>query len=161
MTDDLTGLAVHRYFHERLEEELARARRHQHPVSLLLIDLDHFKRYNDTYGHPAGDKLLRMMAQALRRWQGDGQLVARYGGEEFVILLAGVDHERARQQAEELRATLAAQEIPLRQGATRITVSIGVATFPDDGQEKTDLLLVADQRLYRAKSGGRNQVCAG
>lgn len=159
ITDDLTGLAVHRYFHERFEEELARARRHRGPVAVLLIDLDHFKRYNDTYGHPAGDKLLRTIAQALRRLQGPGDLIARYGGEEFAVLLHGVGREEACRQAEALRAALAAQPIVLRQGTATITVSIGVAAVPEDGEDRARVLQAADQRLYRAKSAGRNQVC--
>ncbi|OGX41405.1 MAG: hypothetical protein A3C53_06155 [Omnitrophica WOR_2 bacterium RIFCSPHIGHO2_02_FULL_68_15] len=160
ITDDLTGLAVHRYFHERCDEELARARRHHAPASVLLIDLDHFKRYNDTYGHSAGDKLLRTIAQTLRRLHNPGDLIARYGGEEFAVLLRGVGREEAGRQAEATRAALAAQPIVLRQGAAAITVSIGVATFPEDGEQKDVLLQAADQRLYRAKENGRNQVCA-
>lgn len=159
ITDDLTGLAVRRYFQERFEEELSRARRYHSPVSVLLIDLDHFKRYNDTYGHPAGDKLLRTIAQTLRRLQGPGELIARYGGEEFVMLLHGIGRAEAHQRAEALRASLAAQPIVLRQGSAAITVSIGVAAFPDDGPHKENILQAADQRLYRAKQQGRNQVC--
>lgn len=161
VTDDLTGLAVQRYFYERLEEELARARRGDLPVSVLLIDLDHFKQYNDAYGHPAGDKLLRTIAQSLRRAQGTGDLIARYGGEEFAVLLYGVGRDAAARQAEALRAAVADQPIVLRQGPARVTVSIGAAAFPEDGPRKEDLLRAADQRLYRAKQGGRNQVCAG
>lgn len=161
ITDDLTGLAVHRYFYERFEEELARARRHNDPVAVLLIDLDHFKQYNDAYGHPAGDKLLRTIAQSLRRLQqGPGDLIARYGGEEFAVLLYGAGRDAAARQAEMLRAAVAAQPIVLRQGTANVTVSIGVATFPDDGMHKESVLQVADQRLYKAKQGGRNQVCA-
>jgi len=160
ITDDLTGLAVHRYFQERFEEEVARARRYNSPVSVLLVDLDHFKRYNDTYGHPAGDKLLRTIAQTLRRLQGPGELIARYGGEEFVMLLHGVGREEACRRAEALRAALAAEPVVLRQGTATITVSIGVATFPDDGLHRESVLQAADQRLYRAKQNGRNQVCA-
>lgn len=160
ITDDLTGLAVHRYFHERCGEELARARRHRRPASILLIDLDHFKRYNDTYGHSAGDKLLRTIAHTLRRLHNPGDLIARYGGEEFAVLLHGIGRDGAARQAEAIRAALAAQPIVLRQSASVITVSIGVAVFPDDGEQKDDVLRAADQRLYRAKENGRNQVCA-
>lgn len=160
VTDDLTGLAVHRYFHERLEEELVRARHRNHPVSVLLIDLDHFKRYNDLYGHPVGDKLLRTLAQILRQRQGPGDLVARYGGEEFALLLSGVGRDEAAHQAEALRRLVESQVIELRQGKARITVSMGLAAFPEDGLHRESLLQVADQRLYRAKQAGRNQVCA-
>lgn len=160
ITDDLTGLAVHRYFHERFEEELARARRHNSPVSILLIDIDHFKAYNDTYGHSAGDKLLRTLAQLLRHQEGAAALLARYGGEEFAMLLSGVTHAGAAQQAEAIRRAVESQVIDLRQGKARVTVSIGVATFPGDGLHRESVLQVADQRLYRAKDAGRNQVCA-
>lgn len=159
ITDDLTGLAVPRYFDERVDEELARARRRNSPVSILLIDLDHFKTYNDTYGHSAGDKLLRTIAQLLRQSLGPGDLIARHGGEEFVVLLSGMTRGVAREQAEAIRRTIAAHEIVLRQGKARVTVSVGVATFPDDGVHREPLFQIADQRLYRAKNLGRNQVC--
>jgi len=159
ITDDLTGLTVHRYFRERLEEELARARAHGGPVSVLLIDLDHFKAYNDTYGHPAGDKLLRAIARTLHQRESSGGLVARYGGEEFAILLNGATREGARVQAEQIRAAIAAQAFTLRQGSARVTVSIGVASFPEDGRHPEHVLQAADQRLYQAKARGRNQVC--
>lgn len=161
VTDDLTGLAVHRYFHERLEEELVRARHRQGTLAVLLIDIDHFKVYNDTYGHPAGDKLLRSIAQILRRWQASGDLVARYGGEEFAVLIPDATPQHAASVAEEIRATIAAQEFLLRQGIARVTVSIGVALFPQDGGPREALLQVTDQRLYRAKTSGRNRVCVG
>ncbi|MBI4313494.1 MAG: sensor domain-containing diguanylate cyclase [Candidatus Omnitrophica bacterium] len=161
VTDDLTGLAVHRYFHERLEEELARARLRNQPASVLLIDLDRFKCYNDTYGHPAGDKLLRTMAQTLRQCHSSGELLARYGGEEFAVLLSGVDMAEAIRHAELIRATIEAKEIVLRQGKAKLTVSIGVATFPQDGIHRERLLETADRRLYQAKERGRNQVCFG
>ena len=160
ITDDLTGLAVHRYFHERLEEELVRARHRQGTLAILLIDIDHFKVYNDTYGHPAGDKLLRSIAQILRRRQASGDLVARYGGEEFAILIQDATPPHAAAVAEEIRAAIAAQEFLLRQGIARVTVSIGAALFPQDGLQREALLQVTDQRLYLAKAAGRNRVCA-
>ncbi len=161
ITDDLTGLAVHRYFHERLEEELARARHRQGTLAVLLIDIDHFKVYNDTYGHPAGDKLLRSIAQILRRWQASGDLVARYGGEEFAVLIHDATLQHATSVAEEIRTAIAAQQFLLRQGVARVTVSIGVALFPQDGLQRNALLQATDQRLYLAKTSGRNRVCAG
>ena len=159
ITDDLTGLTVSRYFRERLEEELARARANGGPVSVLLIDIDHFKAYNDTHGHPAGDKLLRAIARTLHQREGSGDLVARYGGEEFAILLNGATREGARVQAEQIRTTIAAQAFALRRGSACVTVSIGVASFPNDGGHPEHVLQVADQRLYQAKARGRNQVC--
>lgn len=159
ITDDLTGLAVHRYFQERLDEELIRVRKTRNPISILLIDLDRFKQYNDTYGHPAGDKLLRTIAQLLRDRVGSGDLIARYGGEEFAVLLSGISHAQALRDAEALRVAVEAYELVLRQGRTRMTVSIGVAAFPQDGDHPESLFRIADQRLYRAKQQGRNRVC--
>ncbi len=158
--DAVTNIANRRHFEEILEVEWRRAFRAKSPVALLMLDIDHFKIYNDTYGHPAGDKLLRSIAQILRRWQASGDLVARYGGEEFAVLIQDATPQHAASVAEEIRATIAAQEFLLRQGIARVTVSIGAALFPQDGLQREALLQATDERLYLAKASGRNRVCA-
>ncbi len=159
MMDDLTGLMVRVYFQKRLTEELARAAHFEKPLSLLLIDIDHFKVYNDTFGHSSGDKLLRHVAQFMSRVCRPGEIAARFGGEEFVFLLSGVDAQEAAVRAEWIRSQVEASSVELRRSLTRTTVSIGVATFPKDGATVDSLLQRSDERLYRAKTSGRNRVC--
>jgi diguanylate cyclase (GGDEF)-like protein len=162
-TDSLTGLANRRHFDRRLTEEWSRSRRHGLPLALLLIDIDEFKRFNDDHGHPAGDAVLRAVAEALRvgaRRAGD--LVARYGGEEFAVLLPHCDEAEARQQAQ--RCLAAVETLAIHHGSSAVaavlTVSIGIATA--DGIEPAagaaDLVAAADTALYGAKRGGRRQV---
>ncbi len=160
MTDDLTGLSVRSHAEKWLEEEILRAGAQGRPVSLLLIDIDRFKVYNDTFGHSAGDKLLKQLAVLLRRAHRPGEMAARWGGEEFTLLLPGVDPQEAFRRAEEIRKEVEATRVELRRSVTTTTVSIGVATFPQDGSTVEGLLRVADERLYRAKGLGRNRVCA-
>lgn len=157
-TDDLTGLAVKRFFLERLEEAMARAGKEGGTFSVLLVDIDHFKGYNDTFGHSAGDKLLRKTGQMLRRLMRPEDLAARFGGEEFICLVMGRP-ELGIQRAGEICARVEATPVELRRSLARATVSIGVAAYPQDGEEGSSLLRVADRRLYRAKAGGRNRVC--
>ena len=160
ITDDLTGLAVHDHFQRRLVEEIARARGFHIPISILLIDIDRFKVYNDTFGHSAGDKLLRQIADLLRQMTRAGEMTARLGGEEFAMLLPGVELEEAVHRAEKLRLQVASTQVELRRAVTSATISIGAASFPQDGMKAEQLLQAADQRLYRAKAQGRNRVCA-
>jgi len=160
ITDDLTGLAVRKHFQKRLGEEIARSKVLQVPIGLLLIDIDHFKVYNDTFGHSAGDKLLKHLASILRQLQRPGEVIARFGGEEFVFLLPGVDLEQSLHRAEAIRSRVERAQIELRRSLTQTTVSVGVAVFPRDGDAPEPLLKTADDRLYRAKAGGRNQVCS-
>lgn len=158
-TDDLTGLAVKGFFQKQLEETLLRVSGNGPEFSVLLVDIDHFKGYNDSFGHSAGDKLLRQMGQLLSRLMGPTDLAARFGGEEFVCLVPG-GKEAGAQRAEEVRARAEAAPVELRRALARVTVSVGVAFFPADGREASLLLRVADRRLYRAKAEGRNQVCS-
>lgn len=160
ITDDLTGLAVRRHFEKRTAEEIARSKVLQVPIALLLIDIDRFKGYNDTFGHSAGDKLLKQMAGLLRQMQRLGELAGRFGGEEFVFLLPGVGFQEAVRRAEEIRSRVEGTQVELRRSLTQTTVSIGVAVFPQDGESPEALLKSADDRLYRAKMRGRNQVCS-
>lgn len=161
LTDSLTGVANRRAFDERLEMEWRRCGRAQLAVSLLMVDIDHFKLYNDHYGHPAGDGTLVQVAHAMRRAAGRGQdLVARYGGEEFAILLPQLDEQGAVGVARRLMHELDMLDIPHAASPTRrrLTVSIGIASMvPGEHSMPADLVQVADALLYQAKAGGRNR----
>ncbi|MFH1360970.1 MAG: sensor domain-containing diguanylate cyclase [Candidatus Omnitrophota bacterium] len=158
--DSLTGLYLRRYFLQRLGEETSRQLRRKKPLSFLMIDLDEFKLYNDKYGHMAGDIVLKTIGLILQEnFQNPGHLVCRYGGEEFAVLLPDCSKPEAMAMAEDLRKKISKQEIILRKQKTHITVSIGVASFPDDAQIKEEVIHKADQAMYSAKSQGRNKVC--
>lgn len=158
--DGLTGLHDHLYFQDALAKELARGKRHNRVFSLLFLDVDFFKRYNDVNGHLAGDTVLKMLAYLLRGDQRATSTVARYGGEEFVILLPETGKEGAMKVAETIRKSVYDHAFPGegKQPQGKITVSIGVATFPEDGTECEALIHSADQALYKAKQKGRNAV---
>jgi diguanylate cyclase (GGDEF)-like protein len=161
LTDALTGVANRRAFDERLEMEWRRCGRAQLAVSLLMVDIDHFKLYNDHYGHPAGDATLVEVARAMRRAAGRSQdLVARYGGEEFAILLPQLDEQGAVSVARRLMHELEMLDLPHAASPTsqRLTVSIGISSMvPGEHSLPADLVQVADALLYQAKAGGRNQ----
>jgi diguanylate cyclase (GGDEF)-like protein len=162
VTDGLTGLYNHQHFHEALAAEVGRARRYGQPLSLVLVDIDHFKQYNDAWGHQAGDALLRELAGVFRSAARQNDLVARYGGEEFAFLLPQTDKRQATALAKRLcRAVLrrryeGGEALP----GGRLTISLGVASYPEDVGLPHELVTRADQALYRAKSLGRNQVQA-
>lgn len=162
--DALTGIANRRQFDRSLERELRRARRNAQPLSLIFLDLDEFKRYNDTYGHARGDEVLRKVAQTLNEtFRRGGDFVARYGGEEFAVVLPGVDARRAALYAERLRRRIWRLAIPYgaAQRTDRVTISGGVATVPPSMVATPDQLLsAADKALYRAKCLGRNQIAS-
>jgi diguanylate cyclase (GGDEF)-like protein len=155
-TDELTQLANRRRFTEALRRELGRARRTGLPLSLVLVDVDHLKKVNDTFGHPAGDAAIRHVAAALREGRRDTDVVARFGGEEFALLLPGTDHVGAIKAAERVRVRLSTTLVDT---VGQVTASMGVATWPQDGATEERLVWVSDQRLYAAKEGGRNRVC--
>lgn len=157
--DSLTGIYVQRYFKERLKEEHKRALITSAKLSVLMCDLDHFKSYNDSFGHGAGDLILTSVSAILNSEVGDNGIVARYGGEEFSVLLPRFSKEAAVELAERIRKKVSEATIDIRREATRTTVSIGVSTMPDDTLERDELLRRADQRLYEAKRKGRNRVC--
>jgi two-component system cell cycle response regulator len=141
---------------------LGRADRHNFPVSLILTDIDHFKKVNDTYGHPIGDEVLRRVAAILNARARKIDIVARYGGEEFAIVLEGTDKAGARQLAERIRVEVAQQAFPTGKGKAtfQATLSLGVASYPEDARAKEEIIALADQSLYAAKHGGRNRtVC--
>jgi diguanylate cyclase (GGDEF) domain len=155
ITDGLTGLYNHRYLHERLEEELERARRRESKLSLLFCDCDQFKAYNDDYGHKAGDAALARIARIIEACSRRVDLAARYGGEEFVLVLIDTDDSGALTVAEHLRSEIEASSA---RGGCPLTVSIGIATCPDDANAHDELLDKADWAMYAAKRAGRNRV---
>jgi two-component system cell cycle response regulator len=161
-TDPLTRVLNRRAFLDRLTAEVDRSRRYDSTLALLLFDVDHFKRINDTVGHLAGDSVLRQMGALLEDAVRKVDIVARYGGEEFVAILPETSLEGAITFAERLRERIAAQTFDIgNQRVLRLTVSIGIATFPSSDVASTDdLINRADEALYRAKAAGRNQVRA-
>ncbi len=156
-TDELTQLANRRRFAESLRLEIGRGRRDEKPVSLVLVDIDQLKRVNDSHGHPAGDAAIRHVAVAIRSERRETDMAARLGGEEFALLLPGTPLAGAVRTAERIRAWLGVNEVP---GLGTVTISAGVACFPEDAEDEEALVRVADERLYAAKAGGRNRVCA-
>ena len=162
--DALTGVANRRHFDRALDREIRRARRENLPLSLVFLDLDEFKRFNDTYGHARGDEVLRQVAHTLdETFRRGGDLVARYGGEEFAVVLPGIDGRRAELYAERLRRRIWRLAIGHDASiAERITISGGVATIPRGMVVTPDELLhAADKALYRAKCQGRNRIASG
>lgn len=159
-TDPLTGLANRRSFVEMVGEEIARCRRHDLPGAMLLLDIDHFKRVNDTYGHEAGDEVIRAVASSLRRLLRDEDVVGRYGGEEFAVFLPNAASSTAFRIADRVRIALAEEPIPIADGSITITVSVGLAAAIADELDERRLVREADQALYAAKRGGRNRTIA-
>ncbi|MBC5767663.1 sensor domain-containing diguanylate cyclase [Ramlibacter albus] len=161
MHDQLTGLYNRHYMESWLEQETRRTLRSGKPLAALMIDIDHFKRINDTWGHEAGDRVLREVALALKDLARGSDVVCRYGGEEFLVLLPEAALEPALRRAEQLREAVARLAIELgARGAERVTVSVGVAAFPGQAASAEALVAAADAALYDAKAGGRNRVCA-
>jgi diguanylate cyclase (GGDEF)-like protein len=158
ITDNLTGLFVHRHFQDRLREELHRAERYRHFLSLILIDLDHFKRVNDNHGHPTGDAVLSELAARLRRAVPATALVARYGGEEFAIILPNAAKARALQVAGVVHDVVRATPMLVAGVQLHVTLSAGVSTYPEDALTQETLITTADTALYQAKREGRDLV---
>jgi len=153
-TDELTGLKNRRAFQQRLDEEFQRSVRYNTPLSLLMLDVDRFKAYNDTFGHPAGDEVLRMLGHLLQTGLRASDFAARYGGEEFAVILPNTGSGYGHLLAERARSRIAAQPWP----NTVITVSVGVSALNPDMAGSSALLSAADNALYEAKQGGRNRV---
>lgn len=156
--DPLTGLYNRRYLDSTLERELARCKRDGDPLALILIDIDHFKQVNDTYGHQAGDEVLLRLAAMLAGMARAGDVACRYGGEEFLLLMPTMPLASARERAEALRAAFADVEVPFGAFKLRTTVSVGIAAYPGHGISADELIRNADTALYRAKNLGRNRV---
>lgn len=158
--DSLTGLFLRRYLMERMAEEISRHHQHKKTLAFVMLDLDYFKKYNDRFGHPAGDILLKTVADMLRRhFNQPGDLVCRYGGEEFCVLISDCSRKEAASRAAQFVRMVEKQEIVLRREKTGITVSAGVAMFPANAAGREELVMKADEALYEAKNKGRNQVC--
>ncbi|MFA5147229.1 MAG: sensor domain-containing diguanylate cyclase [Candidatus Omnitrophota bacterium] len=158
--DGLTGLFLRRHFMERLREECRRAARKKGSLSVIMMDIDHFKEYNDRYGHTAGDLVLKHLAGIVTSGIREGDMAARYGGEEIAVLLPGADRRSVTLTAEAIRKRVEENHFVLRRQKMPITVSIGISTYPQEAVLEEELIRIADERLYKAKIGGRNRLCA-
>ena len=159
ITDGLTELYNHRYLHEAMERTLQRCRRDEQPLAVIMLEIDSFKRYNDTYGHQRGDDVLRIVADVLRKGSRTSDIVARYGGDEFMIVLPNSSKDTASEIAERLRRAVEAYPFLLGESiVTSVTLSVGVAASPDDGDTVDGLVDAVDRAQYTAKRSGGNKV---
>jgi diguanylate cyclase (GGDEF)-like protein len=156
-SDGLTGLLNQKTFRKRLSIDLSRLDSRV-GCAVIMADIDHFKRVNDTYGHQAGDEVLKKIANIMQKSIRKMDMAARYGGEEFVLYLHQVDREKAKQMAERLRLIIEQTRFEFGGKEVGITASLGIACYPSDGRETRDLLERADEALYRSKQGGRNRT---
>lgn len=158
--DAVTGIFNKRYFLDRFQEEFSHSKRAGQPLSLIMMDLDHFKKINDTYGHLAGDSALTHLADTIKKMVRTSDVFARYGGEEFVILLRNADEKGATQLAERIRKEVENTSIPSESNTITLTLSLGVASLQAEEEYRTpeDFINAADQYLYQSKQGGRNRV---
>jgi diguanylate cyclase (GGDEF)-like protein len=159
--DDLTGLFTLRFFYAEMDKELARADRSGRPLSLLMMDLDHFKRVNDTHGHQTGSYVLKEVGRLIRSSLRSSDMAGRYGGEEFIAFLSGAGKDQSKVCANRIRSGIARFNFRYEEHTPRVTISIGVSTYPADGRTIEALVKRADECLYRAKQTGRNRVCCG
>ncbi|MFA5286791.1 MAG: GGDEF domain-containing protein [Candidatus Omnitrophota bacterium] len=158
--DGLTQVFSRRHVLERFEEELKRSRKFKHNLSFLMVDIDKFKNFNDKYGHLVGDAILREVSRSIKDNVRQIDFVGRYGGEELSIALPETDKEQALLAAERIRQAIEARDIKVYDEELKVTVSVGISTFPDDADSSGLLIEAADKALYLAKKGGRNRVCA-
>jgi len=160
VTDGLTGLYNYQYFKHKLQQEIMRSKRYGLPISLLMMDIDYFKLYNDYFGHPLGDRVLKRFAKLLQENVRQVDLLARYGGEEFALILPGTGKESAKLVAEKLRLLVEKSYFPLSEKlpSGKVTMSIGVACYPQDAKNDEELIQKSDQALYQAKREGRNKT---
>jgi diguanylate cyclase (GGDEF)-like protein len=161
ITDELTGLYNHRYFLQQLTNEINRSKRYNRPLSLLMLDIDNFKNYNDTFGHLKGNEVLKDLSGLIKDLSREVDVPARYGGEEFTIIMPETNRRRGAALAERLRNKIAGHPFKHRekQPGGRLTVSIGLATYPENASTALSLIEASDKALYEAKRGGRNMVC--
>ena len=158
-TDGLTDLYNHRYFQDQMKMNVEHSKRYETNFSLIIIDIDFFKKFNDTYGHQSGDAVLRQVAQILKRNVRATDIVCRYGGEEMSIILPNTGKDEAQMTAEKICKIVSEKQFKLNNDKeTHVTISLGVSTYPFDGETPTNLIDAADKRLYNAKNNGRNQV---
>jgi len=158
VTDEMTRLYNHRYFQQRLDEELQRADRYENHVALVILDVDHFKKFNDIYGHPEGDRALKTVARLIEKSVREIDIPARYGGEEFVVICPEKTGEGSLTPAERIRAAVENYDFRIEGKRVPITVSLGVACYPDQARSKKDLIQKADYALYYSKDSGRNRA---
>jgi diguanylate cyclase (GGDEF)-like protein len=156
--DALTGLYNRYYLIETLAQEIIRAERENSPLSIVMADIDHFKTINDSYGHPVGDQFLIKIAEVMKNNVRGSDIVSRYGGEEFLLVLPGTGMEFAMKRAEALQRLCAKIVVAYEGKDLEVTLSFGLAAYPEDGKDLEGLIKKADQALYRSKKGGRNQV---
>jgi diguanylate cyclase (GGDEF)-like protein/PAS domain S-box-containing protein len=156
--DPLTGLYNRRYLYEMLERETARAQRDNYPISVAMIDIDHFKDFNDKHGHQAGDEILMALGNLLLRSTRQGDIACRYGGEEFIIIMPEAQEDDAKRRADEICRDFANLRIDPVQADLAATLSIGIALYPQGGDDMTRVIKAADAALYQAKQAGRNRV---
>ena len=159
LRDPMTGLFNRRYLLETLQREIDRSACSSSPTSIILFDIDHFKKFNDVAGHDAGDAIIVAIGTLMKRWAQPSEIVARYGGEEFMIILPDATLQQAMERAEDIRRAIEALTVNhLNQRLAQVTISAGVSTFPNDGGNQADLIKAADEALYQAKRSGRNRV---
>ena len=156
--DPLTGLFNRRYLEESLGRELIRAQRQNAALSLIMADIDHFKNVNDTYGHPAGDKVLKVFGELIKKYSRGSDIYCRYGGEEFLLVCPDMTGDKAYERAEQLRMAISETSITFEGSVIKVTASFGVASHPQHGDTDNKLISAADSALYEAKNAGRNQV---
>ena len=158
ITDNLTGLFNHRYFYETLGEELKKAEEKSQPLSIILSDLDFFKKANDEFGHPKGDIILKDTGDIFKSFMGEKDTSYRYGGDEFAVICVNTKKEKAVELAEKIRAAIEKYNFTIDNKKVKITISMGVASIPDDGKNRNDLMKAADTAAHRVKMTGGNQV---
>lgn len=161
ITDSLSGLYTHGYFQENLSEGLTKSKYDNKPLSIMIIDVDFFKKINDTYGHPQGDALLKQLGGVLRSIARKGDILCRYGGDEFTVTMYDTNRISAVIQAEKIRTAVEEYEFVLKGQVAHITISGGVASFPEDAQSKKELIECADKAMYQSKQAGRNKISFG
>jgi len=157
ITDGLTRLYLHRYFQQRLTNEISRSERYGYKFSLIMTDIDHFKRFNDTYGHQVGDQVLREVARLVQQNVREIDIVARYGGEEFIVICPEKSNEETIVPAERIRKAIESFQFMVNGVRAPITISLGISEFPTDSKDKKDLIECADIALYSSKQNGRNR----
>jgi diguanylate cyclase (GGDEF)-like protein len=158
ITDSLTGLYNRKHLMESLTKEIGRSRRYERPFALLIIDIDHFKKFNDAYGHLAGDDVLRKMGNVFRESIRNCDYAARYGGEEFIIFMPEIGQDDGVKAAERIRGSVAKEKIDANGHSVTVTISVGIASFPEHGDDAQAIISKADEALYQAKRRGRDRV---
>jgi diguanylate cyclase (GGDEF)-like protein len=159
-TDELTGIYNMRAFSSTLQRAFRQAVRYGHALSVVMIDSDNLKQINDAYGHDSGNRLLQHLVRCVREQLRGSDVMARFGGDEFIVLLPETNNKGALEMAERIRKAIEVSRLDMRTGDTNITVSLGVASYPDDGGNLEVILEKADKAMYRAKQHGRNRVVA-